>query len=102
MACSGCGPGGCGAHKRGETFDPDFEGPSDADIARFGDGAGDDVECPECGASVYYDVPLCPRCGHAMMRGESGGKRSAIQRRHVVVAVGAALALAGFVYVSMV
>jgi len=94
MPCS-CGPTGCGAHKRNENFDPDFEGPSDADIAKFG---SDDITCPECGAPVYYDAPLCPKCGHAMMDGErtTVGKRNAM-----IIAVGAALALIGFVFVSM-
>jgi len=95
MGC-GCGPSGCNAHKRDESFDPDFEGPSDADIEKFG---SDDIECPECGASVYYDVPLCPRCGHAM----SGADRSRrTKRTGMVIAIGAALALAGFIVVSVI
>lgn len=44
-----------------DDFDPDFEGPSDDDIERFGDDAED--RCPSCGASVYHDLTACPRCG---------------------------------------
>lgn len=95
MACSGCGPGGCNAHKRDENFDPDLEGPSDADIEKFGTN---EIECPECGASVYFDVPLCPRCGHAM----SGADRSkAAKQTGTIIALGAALALIGFIVVSV-
>jgi hypothetical protein len=44
-----------------DDFDPDYEGPSDADLDRFGDD--DDDRCPACGASVYHDLTSCPRCG---------------------------------------
>jgi hypothetical protein len=98
MAC-GCGPGGCGAHKRDESFDPDFEGPSEADIAKFGT---DDIECPDCGASVYFDAPMCPRCGYALAGGavltRSAKARS---RRNAFIGIGAALALAGFILATM-
>ena len=83
------------AHKRDETFDPDFEGPSDADIAKFG---SDDIECPECGASVYYDVPLCPRCGHAM---SAADRTPTTKKTGIIIAAGAALALIGFIVVSV-
>lgn len=42
------------------------EGPSPEDIARFGgegDDDGDDVMyCPDCGAEVFQDVGVCPKC----------------------------------------
>jgi len=98
MAC-GCGPSGCGAHKRDESFDPDFEGPSAADVARFG---SDDIECPDCGATVFFDAPLCHRCGHAFMDGEGHRAGSGWgSRRTAIVAIGAAAALAGFIFVTM-
>lgn len=43
-----------------EGLDP--EGPSSADLDRFGD---EFRTCPECGADVYDQSPLCPECGHA-------------------------------------
>jgi len=46
---------------RDDDFDPEFEGPSEADFERFGDDAED--RCPACGASVYHDLTACPRCG---------------------------------------
>lgn len=56
--------------RTGPEFDPDFEGPSDEDIARFG---GDEDTCPECGVEVYHDVAMCPSCGSAIAdRQESG------------------------------
>jgi hypothetical protein len=32
----------------------------------YGDDSeeGDDADCPECGAAIYYDLDQCPRCGH--------------------------------------
>lgn len=53
----------CGNNKFGCAFDADQEGPSEADIARFG---ADDIPCPDCGTAVYHDAPLCQNCGHAM------------------------------------
>lgn len=43
-----------------EGLDP--EGPSRADLERFGD---EFLTCPECGADVYDQTALCPECGHA-------------------------------------
>jgi len=36
------------------------DGPSPADLDRFGDDTG---YCPECGAEVYDQAPACPACG---------------------------------------
>lgn len=48
----------------GEDLDGpiDPEGPSLADIERFGDEVN---SCPECGSEVYEQAPLCHVCGHA-------------------------------------
>lgn len=43
-----------------EGLDPD--GPSRADLERFGD---EFRTCPECGSAVYDQAELCHRCGHA-------------------------------------
>lgn len=51
-------------------LDPDAEGPSADDLARFGD---DDRICGECGAPNYYDAPLCASCGVAFDAEGSGG-----------------------------
>ena len=42
-----------------EELDP--EGPSRADIERFGDEVR---RCPSCETEVYDDTELCPVCGH--------------------------------------
>lgn len=39
------------------------EGPSAADIERFGDVT---VSCPECGTEMFDDVAICWKCGHAV------------------------------------
>ena len=46
-----------------EGLDP--EGPSAADLDRFG---GELDRCPACGLEVYDQAELCPSCGHAMER----------------------------------
>ncbi len=52
--------------------DLDDEGPSAADVARFGDVT---VKCPECGTELHDDVALCWKCGANVMRtsAESAG-----------------------------
>ncbi len=64
------------------------EGPSDADIARFG---GDEITCPECATEVYHDATFCHECGH-VMEDRSGGSKKWI-------GVAAVIALIGFIYV---
>jgi predicted nucleic acid-binding Zn ribbon protein len=46
-----------------DALDP--EGPSAADLERFGDPTH---TCPECGAEVYEDSELCHICGHMFER----------------------------------
>lgn len=79
----------CGCDNLGdETFDPEFEGPSEDDIARFGDcvyeddDLGGDINnsvtgknsnsrsinspvstCYECGKELYEDAAICTDCG---------------------------------------
>lgn len=43
-----------------DDFDPDEEGPSAADIARFSDNT---FRCHECGAMLYAGVDVCAKCG---------------------------------------
>lgn len=43
-----------------EGLDP--EGPSPADLERFGD---EFRTCPECGSDVYDQAEMCPKCGRA-------------------------------------
>lgn len=43
-----------------DDFDPEEEGPSEADIGRFSDNT---FRCRECGAMLYAGVDLCSRCG---------------------------------------
>jgi len=75
-------------HDIDDDLDP--EGPSAADLERFG---GDEADCPACGASVYHDMTMCPACG-ADMDGapapEGAGRRA---RRVRLARLAAALAL---------
>ncbi len=45
----------------GEGLDPD--GPSAADLDRFGDELD---PCPACGNPVYDQMAICPSCGHVL------------------------------------
>ncbi|CAG1001862.1 hypothetical protein PHYC_02949 [Phycisphaerales bacterium] len=51
--------------------DPDEldENPSESDVEAFGDAT---VTCPECGASLYDDVQICWKCGHALSGAAKG------------------------------
>ncbi len=39
------------------------EGPSSEDLERFGD---DTAHCPACGAEIWDQAPVCPKCGEAI------------------------------------
>lgn len=83
----------CPGPKTGPEFDPSCEGPSQADIDRFGAA---DRPCPECGEDVYADAPFCHSCGAAI---EDEMKRHGA--RKTVFAIGGALALAGFLFMAL-
>lgn len=50
--------------------DPD-EGPSDEDLDRFGeDSPVADARCPDCGAAVWSEADVCPKC-YAFLDGDA-------------------------------
>jgi hypothetical protein len=51
----------CPGPDHGCAFDPDREGPSEDDIARFN---GETADCPSCGEAVYDQAGVCQACGH--------------------------------------
>lgn len=61
-------PGSAG-RIRPRADDDDDEGPSPADIERFGRVTR---TCPECGKDVFDDVAICYHCGHAFEKTTSG------------------------------
>lgn len=52
------------------AFDEDREGPSEADLERFG---GETTLCPSCGGEVWDGATICPGCG-AIADEMSGGR----------------------------
>jgi hypothetical protein len=63
------------------------EGPSEADLEKFG---GVTRPCPECGTELYDDAEICWKCGHAIS-GESKGLP-------IWVIVASVVALAGMLF----
>ena len=57
-------PGSCGSYAVGVPIRRnDDEGPSEDDIERFGDDSPvADARCPDCGASVWSEADVCPKC----------------------------------------
>ncbi len=57
-------PGSCGRYALGVPIRRnDDEGPSEDDIERFGDDSPvADARCPDCGASVWSEADVCPKC----------------------------------------
>jgi hypothetical protein len=50
-----------------ENYTPreeDDDGPSDADLERFGHVT---TKCPACGTEIMDDVAICYKCGHAIL-----------------------------------
>jgi len=59
-----------------DELDP--EGPSEADLAEFGDDGGvDTVECPRCGSDVCQGVDRCPACGADLGEPPDGAQNAA-------------------------
>ncbi len=79
----------CPGPKTGKEFDPACEGPSEADLDRFG---GDTDACPNCGEEVWHDAAICPSCRSAIQ------DRADSARKPWVMALGIA-ALVAFVLV---
>lgn len=70
------------------------EGPSDEDLAEFGDDApAGTVRCPHCVADVYEDAVRCQACGE-YVKPRAGGRRSAW---YVAAVIAAAAALTAWV-----
>lgn len=65
------------------------DGPSDADLDRFGDDGDQDGFCPQCGAACWDQAEFCPDCG-AQIGGRVLGRsliEHAFQRRLTVVVI---------------
>jgi len=80
---------GCCNTKHGRDFDPNDEGLSCEDIARYG---GDDIACPVCGEDVYHDAAMCHACGYVIEH-EPAGKSKA----WIVITIGVVVVAFGLV-----
>ncbi len=69
--------------------DDEDEGPTEADVERFG---GVTRRCPECGTELYDDTELCWSCGHALASGS--GRNLPLLALIIVAIMMAALVLA--------
>ncbi len=52
-----------------DAWQEDPEGPSEADLERFGD---EFRTCPECSSLVYDQSDICQACGYVFVRDETG------------------------------
>ena len=78
-----------------DDFDPEAEGPSNADLARF---SGNTFRCGECGAMLYSGVDLCAKCGAVQFHeSDVRGMRNPLLRHPWVMVAVAVLVVAGFV-----
>jgi hypothetical protein len=79
--------------------DPE-EGPSDEDLDRFGEDApAADARCPDCGAAVWSEADVCPKC-YAYLGGDAPRARRGFFVRHwravvIIALLVATLTLAG-------
>lgn len=70
------------------------EGPSDADLERFG---GETTRCKSCGASVYDDSEWCHKCG-AVLSDPEEGRKPTVMVLVVVAILIACLGLGAFAW----
>jgi len=55
----------------------DAEGPSEEDLAAYGEGSdepSETVACPHCGREIYEDSDRCPHCGMNVVFGRDPAK----------------------------
>jgi len=74
------------------------EGPSEDDLARFDDTS---ARCDQCGAEMYDDAEMCPKCGAFQIRGPEGDTRNPFRKYRVLMVVVVALLLLSFLYWGM-
>ncbi len=77
----------CKGPRTGPEFDPDFEGPSECDLERFG---SDTIACPNCTSDIPDDALQCGVCGLWLEEADLLGASSKMSPRLVG---GVALAL---------
>ncbi len=71
------------------TWRDEDDGPSDADLDRFGDDDRNEGWCPDCGATCWDAAEFCPDCGNHI-GGRVLGKPKVeqdLQKRFIVVVV---------------
>lgn len=79
-------------HRRPSDED---EGPSTADLERFG---GVTVNCPKCSAELYDDASQCWKCGHAL----EAESPAAVPTWVTVVAVALLLLVVGWILTRII
>lgn len=74
------------------------EGPSEEDLERFSTG---DAYCPECGASIFDEIDICPACrarigGRILRKPPKATGEDLARRSHIILIVVLILLIAGF------
>lgn len=82
-----------------DDFDPEEEGPSEADLGRFSDST---IRCRECGAMLYAGVDLCSRCGAVQFHErDAGGLRNPLLRHPWLLLTVVIVTLIAFVLIVL-
>ncbi|MFG0328709.1 MAG: hypothetical protein ACF8PN_02315 [Phycisphaerales bacterium] len=75
------------------------EGPSEADLKRFGEHAL--IECYECGEEMFDAASVCPSCGAFQIHPASTGRRNPLLARPWLIVVVAVILALGLVLWSI-
>lgn len=74
-------------------FRPDEdEDPSDEDQVRFGEQAEETGTCPDCGAEIYDNADICPKCfayigGDTLAKLPTGRPRGRFHKQWIILLV---------------
>ena len=87
----------CSGPRPARDDDDSIKDLSEEDIARFGSECDAGYACADCGADLYDDAEVCPKCGAFQMAEDRAGARLRspfLKSRVLTILVGTVLILA--------
>ncbi len=76
--------------------DWDEEGNEDEDWNEYSSEEDDWINCPNCKAEIYHDVPQCPECGEFIIDGASSSSQKPVWVAVIVVILVILFLIQGF------